>query len=100
MSHRLASLAMHGNWPDCVVASSPILDCGIHRRHPQLAQQGLHSQIHDVSHASHVLFLLVKRYVADAAPLSEETQEVVDVGRVVGGDAQKCCQEPRTRHTP
>jgi hypothetical protein len=46
----------------------------------QQQQQRLHSQIHDVSGASHMLFLLVEHDVADVAGPFEVNQEVVDVG--------------------
>jgi hypothetical protein len=54
----------------------------------------LHSQIHNVSHASHVLFLLVKHDVADATEPFEVNQEVVDVGGIVGGDGQNVGKNP------
>jgi hypothetical protein len=55
----------------------------------QLAQQRLHTQVRDVSQAPHVLFLLVELDVAAATGAFKANQEVVDVGGVVGGDAQK-----------
>ena len=65
----------------------------------QLAQERLHSQIHDVSDASNVLLLLVERDAAIRTGAFEALHSLADVGSVVGGHAQKLVKysEPLAR---
>jgi hypothetical protein len=59
-------------------------------------QKLLHSQIHDMSHASHVLLLLGERDAAFATGIFETSQELAVVGCVVTGHAQKLVKYPES----